>query len=425
MTPENRLLLVAFHTPPFQGSTGVTRTLAFAKYLREHNWQVTLLTASAMAYPEVRTENLSDIPADVRVARAWALDTQRHLSLFGRYPWWFASPDRWRTWFLPAVLRGYWLARTWRPHVIMSTYPIATAHRIGAALARITGLPWVADMRDPMVEPEFPTHQGIRHAFEQVEELIFARAARVLVTTQAAGSMYADRFRAFQRKNVVLIPNGFDEERFPQAIPGAAAGSSRGGRPLLLLHSGVLYPMERDPTQFFSALSELQAAGRLSPGEAQFVFRGAGNEERFANQVRALGIDNLVQFRPMLPYREALAEMMTADAFLLFQGSICNAQIPAKLYEYLYMQKPILGMTDPSGETARLMLMLGSDRVANDRDKNAIGHAVPAFLDGVRSGTAPVPGPEQVARFSRRSLAGDLAGVLNSLVIEQKRDGHG
>jgi glycosyltransferase involved in cell wall biosynthesis len=420
MTTKKRLLLVAFHTPPFQGSTGVTRTLAFAKYLREHDWQVTILTATAGAYPDVRSENLVDIPADVRVTRAWALDTQRHLSLFGRYPWWLASPDRWRSWFWPAVLRGCWLARTWNPHVIMSTYPIATAHRIGAALARLTRVPWVADMRDPMVEDEYPTHPGIREAFKRIEQRLFERAARVLVTTQTVGDMYADRFPAYQREKIVLISNGFDEERFPGIMPPAAAGHNHNRRPLLLLHSGVLYPVERDPAQFFSALSELQTAGRLSPADAQFVFRGAGNEERFANQVRAHGIDSLVQFRPMLPYREALAEMVAADAFLVFQGSICNAQIPAKVYEYLYMQKPILGITDPSGETARLMLTLGSDRIVNDRDKTEIGRAIPAFLEGVRSGTAPVPRPEQVARFSRRNVAGALANVLNALVSERK-----
>jgi glycosyltransferase involved in cell wall biosynthesis len=302
----------------------------------------------------------------------------------------------------------------------MSTYPIATAHRIGATLARLTRLPWVADMRDPMVEEEYPTHPGIRQAFQKIEQRLFTRATRVLVTTQAVGNMYAARFPAYQREKIVLIPNGFDEERFPQTPPDATAGHGRGRRPLLLLHSGVLYPVERDPTEFFSALSELQAAGRLSPTDAQFVFRGAGHEERFANQVRALGIDTLVQFRPILPYREALAEMVSADAFLVFQGSICNAQIPAKVYEYLYMQKPILGMTDPSGETAHLMRTLGSDQIANDRDRTAIRQAVPSFLEGVRSGTAPVPGPEQVAQFSRRNLAGALANVLNALVSERK-----
>jgi hypothetical protein len=136
--------------------------------------------------------------------------------------------------------------------------------------------------------------------------------------------------------------------------------------------------------------------------------------------VRTLGIDNLVQFRPMLPYREALAEMLSADAFLVFQGSICNAQIPAKVYEYLYMQKPILGMTDPAGETARFMLTLGSDQIADDRDKTAISEAVPSFLERVRSGAAPVPGPEKVAQFSRRNLAGALANVLNALANERK-----
>ena len=49
---RKRVLLIAYHFPPCQGSTGVTRSLAFAKYLQEWGWNVTVLTVSANAYWE-------------------------------------------------------------------------------------------------------------------------------------------------------------------------------------------------------------------------------------------------------------------------------------------------------------------------------------------------------------------------------------
>jgi len=43
---RKRLLLIAFHFPPLQGSTGVHRSLAFARYLGQHGWEVTVLTVT-------------------------------------------------------------------------------------------------------------------------------------------------------------------------------------------------------------------------------------------------------------------------------------------------------------------------------------------------------------------------------------------
>ncbi|WP_276678948.1 hypothetical protein [Nitrosomonas europaea] len=43
--------------------------------------------------------------------------------------------------------------------MIWSTYPIATAHLIGLTLQRLTGIPWMADFRDPMVQPDYPVAQ--------------------------------------------------------------------------------------------------------------------------------------------------------------------------------------------------------------------------------------------------------------------------
>jgi glycosyltransferase involved in cell wall biosynthesis len=414
MSNNKRLLIVAYHFPPVQGSTGVTRTLAFAKYLREFGWDVTVLTALPIAYPEAREENLKQIPDYVRVTRALAFDTKRHLSLFGRYPGWLATPDRWRTWYWPAVRRGMSVIEEWQPHAIMSTYPIATAHQIGCELARRSGLPWIADMRDPMAQNGYPEDPRIHRAFEKIEQQIFERAARVLVTTQGAAKLYRDRFTNFRAENVVLIPNGFDAEMFPTAAPPLR--TSENASPANLLHSGLLYPSERDPTAFFAAVSDLHVAGRISASTVQFNFRATGHDALYRPQLETLGIQDLVRLLPAVPYRDALAEMQSADGVMLFQASNCNDQIPAKLYEYLYAQKPIFGLTDPTGETAQLMDSLGAGLIANLHDKESIKRAIPDFLDRLRARSIPIASVSQVGQFSRRSLTGSLAKLLDAVV---------
>ena len=64
----------------------------------------------------------------LRVDRAFALNTHKHLALAGRYPRLLALPDRWQSWIAGGVIKGLARIRADRPDAIMSTYPIASAH---------------------------------------------------------------------------------------------------------------------------------------------------------------------------------------------------------------------------------------------------------------------------------------------------------
>src|SRR3990170_1185865 len=144
------ILMIAYHYPPYPSGSGIHRTLKFSQYLPEHDWKPVMLTPNPRAYFESRNDRIPEIPPTVSVTRAFALDAARHLSFRGSYFRFTALPDRWASWWLGAVPAGLRLIRAHRPDIIWSTYPIATAHLIGLTLHRLSGIPWVADFRDPM-----------------------------------------------------------------------------------------------------------------------------------------------------------------------------------------------------------------------------------------------------------------------------------
>ena len=139
--------MIAFHYPPLRGSSGIQRTLAFSRDLRDHGWEPIVLTAHPRAYENTGDDQLADIPEGVPVYRPFALDAARHLALRGAYPKLLALPDRWSSWSLGAIPCGLGILRRHRPDLIWSTYPIATAHVIGRWLHTLSGTPWVADFR--------------------------------------------------------------------------------------------------------------------------------------------------------------------------------------------------------------------------------------------------------------------------------------
>lgn len=408
--------MIAYHFPPLQGSTGVHRTVAFAKYLQLYGWEVTILTAHPRAYPEINLKNAEAVPPHVRVERAFALDAQRHLSIFGRYPSMLARPDRWRSWITGGAIAGARIVRSWRPDAIMSTYPIASAHVIAARLHAKFGLPWIADLRDPMAQENYPPDPKTKQAFFRIEEDIVRYAARMTVTTEGTATLYRDRYPQYRSDAIVVIPNGFDEQAFANID---VASQSEPQRKLRLLHSGLLYPRERNPTDFFAAVAELKAEGALKAEDVEFAFRGSGNEGDYSERLARLQVDDLIRLLPAIPYAEALAEMNAADACMLFQASNCNQQIPAKVYEYLYCGKPILALTDPVGDTGQLLADLNVGPVVPLDDKQKIKAALPAYIAALREGRVAIASRERVNRYSRRSLTQELAQVLDEVVASR------
>ena len=245
------VLMIAFYYPPMTGSSGVQRTLKFSRYLREFGWHPTIVSAHPRVYMQTSDDLLADVPPDVSVKRAFCLDTAKHLSVAGRYPRFLAWPDRWISWWLGAVPSALAAVRRLKPDILWSTYPIATAHLVGLTVHKATRLPWVADFRDPMYDEDYPVDANVRRMYRWIDKRAAENAQRSVFTTPGTLRTYAERYPAVDAERWVCIPNGFDDE--DMARVRAQCGDSRPSAGVVrLLHSGVIYPEERDPTQLFS-----------------------------------------------------------------------------------------------------------------------------------------------------------------------------
>ena len=411
-----RVLMVAFHFPPMSGSSGVHRTLRFSRYLLDYGWQASVLTAHPRVHPNISSDQLAEIPEEIAVERAFALDVARHLSIRGRYPRFLAAPDRWMSWWLGAVPAGLRMIRRFRPDVIWATYPIASALWIGTTLSRLANLPLVADFRDPMTEDDFPEDPRLRRKLMRLERRVVIAADRVVFTTPGMLSVYANRYPEIGNHHWALIENGYDEPTFRRAAQSPIQ-SENDGR-IKLLHSGLLHPLERDPRRFFEALSRMKRRGVINAAGLRIVLRATGHDQLLGEFLVDSGVEDLVSLEPAIPYAHAVREMLEADGLLVFQASSCNHQVPAKLYEYLRAQRPILAVTDPAGDTAATLSGWGYPGVARLDDVRDIERQLGSFLVDIRSGRAHVAETSLVKQYSRQSQAGILADMLAAVAVE-------
>lgn len=403
--------MVAYHFPPHSGTSGVQRALRFSSHLPDFGWEPIVLTASPRVYEHVSPDLLGEIRDGIKVIRAPAADTKKHLSIGGRYPGFLARPDRWRWWWLGAVPAGWLAIRRYRPDAIWSTYPIATAHMIGLTLSRLSGVPLVADFRDPMVQNEYPPDPATWRSFERIERGTVSRAARSVFTTPGARELYRQRYPA-EADRFRVVENGYDEGVFQSAVsPRMAINPGK----QTLLHSGVVYPYERDPTQLFAALSMLKQTHPDLFAKLIIRFRASSSDDLLSSLARQWNVESAIELLPAVPYAHAISEMRMADALLVLQAANCNAQIPAKIYEYLRARRPMLVLTDPAGDTAVVARQAGIESVVALDQPESIHDLVVAFLSGEIKGVAT---DEAVSRASRYARTEELARILDEAVIE-------
>lgn len=415
---SRHVLIVVFHFPPAKGSSGIQRTLKFCAYLRERGWSPVVLTVTAGAHELVSDEQLKEIPPGVPVERAFCIDTARSLSIRGRYLRWMAQPDRWVSWWPGGVLKGLSLIRRYRPEVILSTFPIATAHLIGLTLHRLSGVPWVADFRDSMTEDNWPRDPFTRRVHRAIERATIRRCARAIFTTPGAVEMYRGRYPDIPARRFSIVENGFDEENFLDAEQGLMHADGRTSAPISLVHSGLLYPEDRDPRPFFEALARMRVRGKIAADSLRVRLRAPGNDAYFGSLLDKHDLSDIVSIEGAVGYRAALQEMLLADGLLLFQGPTCNHQIPAKLYEYFRAGRPIFALTDPRGNTAAALRSAGVPEVVDISDTDAIEAALTTFLTDLRGGLRNGVDRAVACTHSRRARTAELAGILDTVASE-------
>jgi hypothetical protein len=267
-----------------------------------------------------------------------------------------------------------------------------------------------------MAQDGYPADPRAWKSYKDVEERAVVGAHATVFTTPGAARTYRERYPAAASR-IAVVENGYDDESFAD-LP-AGVGTQR--EPLCpgvvtLLHSGIVYPSERDPAALFAALRQLQDRGEIRPGRLKIRFRAAEHETMLRDLAERHDIVPLIEVVPPIPYRDALDEMVRADALLVLQASNCNEQIPAKVYEYLRACRPIIGLTDERGDTAGVLRAAGIDSIAPLDSVDAIATLLRRFLGEIDVGCAALPDPEYVARTSRRQRTRELAAILDEAV---------
>jgi hypothetical protein len=210
---------------------------------------------------------------------------------------------------------------------------------VGAAVARRLELPLIADLRDPWaLHPRRqPRRTAItRAAVLDLERRLLRRANRIVLNTEHCAAAYRDHYAGdIEEERFTFIRNAFDASIYHAPIPS--------GREGFAIHYFGTVGSGRDPSDFYVGFARFLRELGPAAADVKIVFHGdAGPTED--PRVEELGLQPHIEIVPHAPLRDTLRRLHEADILLLIEGEERSLQLPAKLYDYLAAERPILAV---------------------------------------------------------------------------------
>lgn len=399
------VLLLAYHFPPDIAS-GAARPHRFFKFLPEFGYQPQVITASEAAAGS--SPFVTAIPAITRAATRKTLLGCTELAFRKTF---FAS-DQAVLWAVSARRAIRRAMRKTRYRAIISTFPPVNTHLAASWAARRFDIPWIADYRDPISRNPFRATTGLSAWTDStLERRYIQQAAASIAVTDVALDHWKQAFPE-QVSKLHLIWNGFDPDDDIQ--PGDSGLNSR----RVLSHVGSFYG-DRSPIPVLASMKRLIQAGRLDPSTLIVRFIGLMDpriQQQDAGLLEWFRSQGLLYMSPgVVPREDANRETRAADYLLLVDiAGEKSYAVPAKIFEYVRIGRPILAYTDEGTPVDRILVKAGVPYRAFYRADNAqtVDRKVIEFFQLPPEPSAP--SEWFLDQFDGRRQTGTLARILDS-----------
>ncbi len=434
-----RVLIISYYWPPTGGS-GVQRWVKFAKYLPEEDWQPVIYTPENPEQLAVDASLEAEVPSEAEVIRTritepYALYKKvlrrsghskeavevnpvnaQNKSFLQKAAMWvrgnFFRPDPRCLWIRPSVR---YLKKYLEEHpvdLIVTTGPPQSMHMIGLRLAKETGLPWVADFRDPWTKIFYFKHLSMTPATEswhkKMEKAVLDEASAVV----AVSPLVQQEFQAMTDTPVELITNGFDECDFPSEKDTEAYGGP--DKDFTITHTG-LFAADGNPTVLWDVLREKYQADDDFRKRLRIKLIGK-NDEQILKALKDRGLQEALTDMGYQPHSVAVEQQRKASILILplRKEPEYKAVLPGKLFEYMASERPVLGIGQPDGAMAMILGEAKTGTVLDWDDKKGISEYIEKCWKMHLEGRLTTVGAD-ISRFSRRSTTRQMAGLFDRL----------
>ena len=436
-----RVLIISYYWPPTGGS-GVQRWVKFAKYLPSEGWQPVIYTPENPEQLAVDESLAAEVPEDAEIVKTRIIEpyelykrvlrrsghskeavevnpvNAQNKSLLQKAAMWIRGnlfrPDPRCLWIGPSVrfLKKYLAEHP--VDLIVSTGPPQSMHMIGLRLSRETGLPWIADFRDPWTKIFYFKHLSMTSATEKwhrkMEKKVLDEASAVV----AVSPLVQQEFQEMTDTPVELITNGFDECDFSSEQCTEAYGGA--SEEFIITHTG-LFAADGNPTVLWDVLAEKCRTDEIFKKLLRIKLIGK-TDDQILKALTDRGLEDSMINMGYQPHSIAVEQQRQASLLILplRKEPEYKAVLPGKLFEYLASQRPILGIGQPDGAMAMIVNETRTGTVIDWEDRKGLTQYFEQCWERHLEGRLSTEGAD-LSRFTRRSLTRRMAGLFDRVVI--------
>ena len=279
------------------------------------------------------------------------------------------------SWAMPAFIHGLRLIRAGKIDLIYSTGGAWSAHLAGLWLKRVTGLPLIVEVHDPLVIRKDPNDQG----FEKPKN----RDARFRHYLENQLTHFSDKvwwftdgalhYAKVRNANLNTPKNAHGFVVTPGAQPPGSLSNNRAHQytdKLNLCHFGSL-ANDRSLSTILRALIPLFQKYPEARDLIRVHAYGAPLDSLSVDAIEKFGFSDVLLAHGRLEIdpltgksgRQRVAEkMQEADVLILLHGNDewCAEYIPSKFYDYLWTGRPIWGITHRNPQLDQMLLDRGA-----------------------------------------------------------------
>ena len=439
-----RVLIITYYWPPTGGS-GVQRWVKFAKYLPSLGWQPVIYTPENPEQLAVDHSLEKEIPEGVEIIKTHITEpyelykkflhksghtkeavevnpvNAQNKSLAQKAAMWVRGnlfrPDPRCLWIRPSVK---FLKKYLEEHpvdLIVSTGPPQSMHLIGRRLSMQTGLPWIADFRDPWTKIFYFKHLSMTKATERWHHRMEKKVLDDATAVVAVSPLVQQEFQAMTQTPVELITNGYDECDFPDGKCEEAAGGP--DRDFVITHTG-LFAADGNPTVLWDVLAEKCNKDENFKKLLKIKLIGKTDAQIICS-IKEAGLGGNLVDMGYQPHAAAVSEQRTASLLILplRKEPEYKAVLPGKLFEYLASWRPVLGIGQPDGAMSMILNTTKTGVVLNWEDRKSVGRFIDYCWKRHLEGALTVEDAD-ISRFTRLNLTRQMAALFNVILSGTK-----
>ena len=420
------------------GGGGVQRILKFLKFWDYGQFDVSVLTVKSSYFYAEDPTLAQDLPLQPAIYRSGSLDpfrllfilrkifnppgkvksevTQESGGLLRKLANHIFLPDS-RILWLPFAVLKIWKIRRRKPvDLLIATLPPFSAGLVARVGGKLLGIPYLLDFRDAWTgNPYLPELSQLHRKVQNfLEEKTVSRSAGCVFVNSALRDYYTIKITALNKIPSTVIRNGYDPDDFRLGKPETTAGTEIFFRIGIM---GTVYSQGNAPLPLINALTVMHYEEKELAAKLQLVFLGKWSGE-FLKLIKEHPHNQQISLINYLPHQQALRYMKTLDALALAVQGDKNgsAQVtPGRIYEYLYLRKPILAMCSPQGDLARLIRECQAGEVVDYLNEREVVNVLKRWLrDPLAVNTNY--SFENIDRFNRRELTGEMMRFIRKFL---------